>query len=337
LERYDAARWSESTNNLPTNEWLPLATVLTHPSEPFSQENALLELARSLGAILLGGLPNPEALTPLTVELRSSDWTKLNNPHLKSLEGRYRPSRIPTDPRYSTPAWVEESQRWMYAIGRLLRAAATGEFDFTARHWALREVTGWYFGIKSTWHKRRMGMVHSSKALAGASGAITPWFSELLLRLLRWPGISDGRGLVPEFDSVSSAAEFVRMIEVRQTYQRKVYGISSVLPLYVYPVDWPLNGDSRSLRVVLVQGLMPGTASFNDGLAEIDSPKFRAQHRNHTAALLSLAYKKIQTRDSVLGVRAKPSVDLVVLPEYCVHVDDQDLMRAFSDATGSML
>ena len=337
LEQYNAARWSNSTNDLPRNEWLRLAAVLTHPSAPFSQENALLELARSLAAVIRDGIVAPELLTPLSIELRSSDWGRLNNPEFDALEARYVASRAPADPRYATPPWVEVDQRWMYAMGRLLRAAATGEFDFTARHWALREVAGWYSGIQSTWHKRRIGMLHTSKALAGTSGAITPWFSELLLRLLRWPGIADGRGLISEFESISRVSDFLSLIEARKAYQLKSYGASSNLPIYVYPVDWPLKDGSRNLRIVIVQGLMPAASQFDNELATINAAGFRAQHRDHTAALLSIAYKKIQARDSVLGVRAKPTVDLVVLPEYCVHVDDQDLMRAFSDATGSML
>jgi hypothetical protein len=41
--------------------------------------------------------------------------------------------------------------------------------------------------------------------------------------------------------------------------------------------------------------------------------------------------------DSALGKDHVPQVDLVIFPEYAVHGTDQDLMRAFSDATGAML
>jgi len=54
-------------------------------------------------------------------------------------------------------------------------------------------------------------------------------------------------------------------------------------------------------------------------------------------ALLHLVYRQLYARDSVLGKDHKPQVDLVMFPEYSIHVDDQDLMRAFSDATGAML
>jgi hypothetical protein len=109
------------------------------------------------------------------------------------------------------------------------------------------------------------------------------------------------------------------------------------VPVYRYPVDWKVNAD-RKLRVVLVQGLLPAFKDFvRDGLSGLSEEEFRKHHRNHTAALLHLAHRKLLARNSVLGITEKPYVDLVVFPEYTVHVDDQDLMRAFSDATGAML
>lgn len=66
-------------------------------------------------------------------------------------------------------------------------------------------------------------------------------------------------------------------------------------------------------------------------------PGYREKHRNHTAALLHLVSKHLTARDYVLGSTTKPHLDLVVFPELTIHVDDQDLMRAFSDATGAIL
>jgi hypothetical protein len=91
------------------------------------------------------------------------------------------------------------------------------------------------------------------------------------------------------------------------------------------------------LRVALIQGLLPNTEDFNKGLAGLEEPSFRARHRNHTATLLSLASKQLSAYRIGGPLLQKPVVDLVVLPEYSVHVDDQDLLRAFSDETGAML
>lgn len=87
----------------------------------------------------------------------------------------------------------------------------------------------------------------------------------------------------------------------------------------------------------MVQGLMPLHDDFGNGLDGMNVLGFREKHRNHTAALLHLASKHLAARDYVFGSSKKPHFDLVVFPELCIHVDDQDLMRAFSDATGAML
>jgi hypothetical protein len=236
-----------------------------------------------------------------------------------------------------TPQWCDAEDANLYAIGRLLRSAATGELDFTARQWVLREEhVGWYRGISSTWQKRRIGMLNTSVAMAGTTGAITPWFSELLLRLLRWPGLQGQFDADNQIAPVVDAVALRDLVRERLEVQAGIFGNSSGLPLYIYPIEWPIR-ESRLLRVCVIQGLLPVTKDFVGGLANLDSPSFRARHRNHTASILHLAYQQLQARDSVLGKDHKPYVDLVVLPEYSVHIDDQDLMRAFSDATGAML
>jgi hypothetical protein len=336
LAQYIDGRWESNSSALPVNEWVSLAKLITHRLSPFSQENALLQLAFVLVQLVEEAPSSMEQLTPLTIELKCADWTRLANPGIRTLKARFNAELSGKDPRYRTPDWCTKESAWMYALGRLLRAAATGELDFTARQWLLREDVGWYRGIQSTWHKRRMGMLHTAVALRGTSSAITPWFSELLLRLLRWPGISVEAGLIQEFASLKTPKEFEALVVSRLNYQERLYGKSSDLPLYVYPVEWQLK-DSRHLRVALVQGLMPCTKDFAGGLASLSVPGFRARHREHTAALLNLAYDKIQAREAVLGDSVKPKVDLVILPEYSVHVDDQDLLRAFSDATGAMV
>src|SRR5690606_23381553 len=78
-------------------------------------------------------------------------------------------------------------------------------------------------------------------------------------------------------------------------------------------------------------------ADFDNGLAGLELLGYREKHRNHTAALLNLTSKHLAARDYVLGCSEKPHFDLVVFPELSIHVNDQDLMRAFSDATGAML
>ena len=335
LGLYIDARWPRNPGGLPIDTWISLARVVTHPSAVFDQENALLQLACALSDLPPAATGSPELLTPLSIDVRCSNWQNLNDPRTLKLQIQVSSTSAVPDPLYRTPTWCEPELAWMYAFGRLLRSAATGELDFTARHWLLRDEPGWYSGIRSTWHKRRMGMLHSATALGGTTTAITPWLSKLLLGLLRWPGIA-ADGVVETIGAASTPTEFGALVRTRLAEQAKLFGASSNVPVYRYPVDWPLK-DSRHLRVVLVQGLMPATKDFADGMAGLSDPRYRERHRNHTAALLHLVYRQLHARDSVLGKDHKPQVDLVMFPEYSVHVDDQDLMRAFSDATGAML
>lgn len=334
LSSYEAAKWSDGFDLPPSRKWLPLLTLITHPAGLFSQENALLLLARALASDKSIKAFDAEKLTPLNVEVSSANWAQINNPITARLEARATLNEMIGDGTYDTPSWCPQTQAWMYAFGRLLRAAATGEPDFTARHWLAREDAGLYTGLRSTWQKRRMGMLHTAEGLRGTTAAITPWFSNLLLHLLRWPGIAGNEPI--EFASIRKRRDFRAALERRIEEQSRIYGESSNLPIYRYPVEWPLNAD-RGFRVAMVQGLMPLHAHFGSGLSGLDVPGYREKHRNHTSALLHLTTKHLAARDYVLGRTQKPHFDLVVFPELSIHTDDQDLMRAFSDATGAML
>lgn len=336
LGEYLDCRMQSMTQQLETDVWIPFIKAIVHPQAVFSEENALLHLARCLAKKLpKGGLRKPQTLTPSSLSLRCTDWQKLKNPTVDVLELLWIPE-VEADPAYKTPEWCEKSRGWMYAFGRLLRAAATGQPDFTTRNWLLtQDGEGWYRGIRNSWQSRRTGMLHTSTALVGTTAAITPWMSALLLELLRWPGIANGNG-DSLLDGIDSAEEFSELLTRRIREQSEIYGYGSDMPIYRYPVQWPLR-ENRRLRIVQVQGLMPATSDFGDGLKGLDVLGYRERHRNHTAALLHLAYRHIKVRDEVLGRQAKPEVDLVIFPEFAIHVDDQDLMRAFSDATGAML
>ena len=336
LGAYLDCRWPDSPPPLKPDEWIPLINAITHPQGVFREENALLHLARELATLSNKILGQPARLTPLSLIVRCNDWSRLKDPRSQVLEIRYRPDSLDADPAYATPSWCTKERGWMYAFGRLLRAAALGQPDFTTRNWLItEETTGWYRGIRSTWQNRRMGMLHTSQALIGTTSAITPWLSELLLELLRWPGIANTPSY-SKLGAIKSREAFEVMITERLREQGKIYGRSSDMPVYRYPVEWPLR-ESRNLRIVQVQGLMPLNDDFETGLDGLELPGYRERHRNHTAALLQLAYRHIKVRDSVLGKQAKPQVDLVIFPEFAIHVDDQDLMRTFSDATGAML
>lgn len=320
-------------SRLTPNKWLPLLTIISNFPDTFSQENALLALARALGSSDSIRDSDPELLTSLNVELNSEDWMAINDPINSNLQARVVNTIITKSSLYKTPVWCQSEDAWMYAFGRLLRSAATAEPDFTTQHWVTREDIGWYSGLRSTWQTRRLGMAHSAVSLHGTSAAITPWFSDLLLQLLRWPGIRPYQNR--EYEQIKSRTDFSSAIERRLTHQASIYARSSRLPVYRYQIDWKL--ESGYLRVAIVQGLMPQHGDFDTLLARINEGTYREKHRSHTATLIRLATRHLQARDYVFENTKRPAVDLVVFPELSIHVNDRDLVRAFSDATGAMV
>ncbi|MGE0333413.1 MAG: RNA-directed DNA polymerase [Ramlibacter sp.] len=335
LAAYALARAEEGASPLKSGEWIPYITVISHLASPFFQENALIRLSLALIEVIEKDKQRVEHLTPSNLVLRSNDWTRMNDPRHSDLQIEIRGGSGAADPIYATPSWCATGDAWMYAIGRLLRSAATGEPDFTAKHWLLTSTIGWYGGIRSTWQKRRVGLLHTANALRGSDCALTPWFSELLLQLLRWPGMaSRSSGLVAKFSSLTGMRE---VLANRIAIQSRIYGKSADLPVYRYPVNWPLE-DREFLRVGVVQGLMPQHDDFTSEFKGFEVDGYRERHRAHTASLLHLARRQLASRDLVLeNPTIKPLLDIVVFPELSVHVEDQDLMRAFSDSTGAML
>lgn len=334
ISRYWEIRY-RPTQILETRRWIPLLYAIGRHIPHFSQENGLLKLASKLTLINFDRNFTPELFSPLNIEIYSEDWSRLNDPRFADdFELRITPGVKVRDRLYDTPSWCKGEHAWMYAIGRLLRAAATGEPDFTTRQWLFKEDAHWYLGLRSTWHKRRVGMSQAAEVLRGTSAAITPWFSDLLLNLLRWPGAAENGE--SSATGISNRRDLARHLKSRLTLQKSVYGKSSELPIYRYPVAWPI-GSERRFKIAMVQGLMPLQADFGGSLSNFDAVGYREKHRNHTAALLHLTSKHLAVRNYVLGSTGKPHFDLVVFPELTIHVDDQDLMRSFSDSTGAML
>ena len=124
----------------------------------------------------------------------------------------------------------------------------TGEFDFTSRRYLVTEEVGRYTGLRSTWFKRRFGLLNSARGLLDEPGPVSPWLSGFLSTLLQWPGvefrIDDAAG------AVRAPGELSVLIEKRISEQRALFGIRSKTPMYVVPTDDGRPLEDRPLRVV---------------------------------------------------------------------------------------
>lgn len=106
-------------------------------------------------------------------------------------------------------------------------------------------------------------MHHASGSITGHDASITPWLTELLLQLLRWPGLEVESPLIPQVAVLDSFDMLETLLVERLRGQNAVFGRSSRVPVYRFPVQFPLRSESN-LRVVVVQGLLPQTSHFAD-------------------------------------------------------------------------
>jgi hypothetical protein len=335
LRLYAESRSLADDEKLPTEEWIPLSEAMMHASSPFSSENSLLILALAICKSDFFDSASYSDLSPLSIYIKVKNWAQLEKLSSGTLEIQ-RKSTSACDPHYSTPPWIKKTHEWQYALGRILRSVAVGQPDFTARPWILRADHQKYHGLKTSWDKRRIGISHDPQSLGGTTSAFTPWFSELITNLLTWPGTMSFPKEILDLSEDFTKKKLISVIAKRIAHQRALYGRSSNLPIYEYPVEWKLR-ESRKLRILMVQGLMPAVADFSQGLSALNIDSYRGRHRDHLASILKIAHNKILARKSISKKEVGPDIDLVLIPEYGIHIDDEDLLRSFSDATGAII
>jgi hypothetical protein len=318
---------------------VPLLHLMLEPDNVFGQENSVLLLAAALlrhpgieGRLAAG-------LSAGDIVLRCEDWERI--PALPVTEGFLAVHALePSDsssPLYGNPPWVADDRAWLYGLGRILRAALTGEFDFTSRRFLVTEDVGRYSGLRSTWFKRRFGLLNSGRGLLDEPAPVSPWLSGLLSTLLQWPGVEFRAQDAAEAGHVRTAAELLVLLESRSAVQRALFGSRSKTPMYVVPVDDHAQLEDRPLRVAIVQPMRPRRDEFDGKDPLYWTPGVLAGHRRHLAEVCRLTHQKLKTWASAgAAERGKseepgPVVDVVLFPELAVHPEHVSLLRRLSD------
>jgi hypothetical protein len=320
-------------------DYIPLARVIKREDNPFSHENALLDLARAT-LKFLGEQNDTKQLAPHHLEIKCNNWSKIQKAKesVQRLELRWVKSAS-ADSRYSPPvSWLannNESKK-LYKIGAFLRACSTGELDFTVgQHLKCDETNHAYFGLKSSWYKRRMGMAHQPEALIGPAAPLTSWVSELLYRLLQWPGLEIRDN--DEWPEKLSVVNLQKLLLDRIGRQEEVYGRSSRLPVYIERIRHKINDDNH-LRIVMAQSILPNKEDFRTQGSELNNPIYRAKHGGHVATIARLICDKLAAAKQAEGSESiKPLADLIVFPELAVHEDDIWILKRLADKTGAMI
>jgi len=318
--------------NSSDGKYIRLLGVIKRTDNPFSHENAVLLLIKALlekSDQINGDID----LTKICISC--TDW---NN--LQSLKSSIHVKIADNSSSLFTSAnhhYLEHDELKLYRIGMLVRSCLLGRIDWTGGVKLSGSMPG-YRGINSSFHKRRIGMMHSPESLQGDSSPMTGWLSGLLSCLLKWPGVKPINDLYSWPNSLN-IDELKILVEKRIKQQKNYFCELSKIPGYVEKVKLNWDEDKKDLNVVMVQSLLPLKRDFaNFGLI-LDDPKFRAKHRKHVASVAELILHKIISQNAINDEtqEKKLKVDLIVWPELSVHKEDIDILNRLSDKTGAII
>jgi hypothetical protein len=316
-----------------TNE-VSLLGLVKRTDNPFAHENGMLKL---LDTVLEQAIENDNHFEKVidinNSKIKCDDWTKLQSLDVELL---FTPTWLDDTGLYPTPKWVSKEHKPLYRIGIFIRSCLLGKLDWSSSHFTYRDNTK-YSGIKTSFVKRQLGMMHSPEALNGDTAPMSDWLSCLLFRLLQWPGIQLN-DTYEEWPSNWDLTSLHKLIKNRIVQQKIFFCQLSGIPGYVQRINLGWNKDKKDLKVVMVQALLPLKDDFQAHGLLLDSPQYRARHRRHVASIAELILHKINSQNSIDDDKYKKAdVDLIIWPELAVNIEDVDILERLVDKTGAMI
>ena len=318
---------------------LPLTKLLSSKDNPFLHEAALIKLAQAL-IDNVAGSDFLSFFSPAHINVKkasNASWLKLWEPN-STLSGLELVVSSTADPRFVQPVWLvdDSDAKIIYWVGCILRAAAVGVSDFTGNRWKQGGVQS-YKGLRTSWYKRRMGMMHAPEALVGEFATLSNWSAELLMKCLQWPGFESTHLSYEDIAAFDSVDSLKVVLKERLKSLDKLYCEAINTPALITRTTRPKNRHEKGFRLVSVQQVLPRTEDFSKADPKLDNLKSRAVNRDHLARICQLTYRTLQTNLAAEGKESYPGADLIVFPELAVHPDDQDLIKRLADKTQSII
>ena len=307
-----------------------LARLVLGGKNPFRDELSLLQFAKEAIKILRRGQRG--LVTPVDLEVTfpiDGKWPNDDKWQIRSggfglrlHRRRYLDSSI-----YSPPHWCPEDERWRFQLGYLLRFILTERENFTApvRSPSWREKRGdSYRPVREPWQMKRYAFFNAHQAFGDPWLPATEWTTQLLIRLLAWPGARHpdesllGEGL----------EETAKAIQDRIDEILKSQGpAKSELLLKLAPAPpLPIEGQ-RPLRAAVVQTVLPRKQWFQEGPLDLTT-KQRKLMRSHVTSALAAVRSSLRLRST--HQEAGDGLDLLILPELSVHIDDLYILKQFA-------
>ena len=311
-----------------------LLGIVKRTDNPFAHENGMLKLLETL----LEQKKDDDDFFEKIIDINNSkigcdDWAQLQS---LNVDLKFTPETIDDGGLYPIPEWVSEEHKKMYRVGIFIRSCLIGNLDWTASRY-VRSDNAQYSGIKTSFAKRQLGMMHSPEALNGDTAPMSNWLSCLLFRLLQWPGIQLN-DTYKQWPAIWNLTSLHKLIKNRIEEQKMFFCQLSGIPGYVERIDLGWDKDKKDLKVVMVQSLLPLKGDFQAHGLLLDSAKYRARHRRHVASVAELILHKINSQNSIDDEKYKKAdIDLIIWPELAVNIEDIDILERLVDKTGAMI
>ncbi|MGN7928638.1 RNA-directed DNA polymerase [Sphingopyxis sp. 22461] len=220
---------------------------------------------------------------------------------------------------YTAPSWADQSQRWRFQLGYLLRFILTSRVDFSlpVRSPSWKAAEPFYRPTRAHWFQRQYGFYNGHEAFGDDWLPISQYTQDLLFSLLIWPGCRESQVGGDEL----SLDETILSVSAGVIAARQAIGPAT--GLLMLKVGAPMPGtrkNGRPLRACVVQSIMPEISDFSSDDLEMRDANIRRKHRKHLSTALAAVEKMLDLRET-----HKPDnkrLDWLILPELSVHPDD---------------
>jgi hypothetical protein len=176
-------------------------------------------------------------------------------------------------------------------------------------------------------------MFQRSDGLAGPSANCSSWFSELIARLLPWPGALVREDALKGWDGVRNAKRLLRLIQTQRESLAVQYCTASGMPAFTHHISQDIS-DRSELTVVMIQTVRPLRGDYESSDLKLKRSGYKKTRRDHLAGMLRLTESHLNIRDTY-GTASKAHI--TILPELSVHEDDLDLIERYVDKTRSIV
>lgn len=325
-----------------------LREVVLRKGNPFDNEVAIVRLGIALtdffkGKRIFAG--NFYSLQRLVVSC--NDWIALSDPCDRHVFLRIEENVTVTqeglfDYLFKPEPWERGCLARTAQIGRILRAVVMSSDEFslmrqkslTVRQNGKDATIRRFFGVKSSWLKRRYGLYFDRTRLGGVHVGFSPWFTGLLSDILAWPGAN-----------VSKRRMGLSVSRVAKVFNDRLHDLASFGRIkdgtILIPVDVDLDkfkkgrrSEQKVINVAVVQNLHPDFTTLNDaGIRE--SKEAHRKSRRHLSDLFEMLEKTFKTHKTLMAT--KKSINLIVFPELAIYERDVYKLKRFADVMNCMI